>query len=340
MQKIRSSKNLIIKNLRKANGKIVITSHHNPDGDAIGSMLGLYFILKEIGVDSYMIIPNGIPDYLMWLPGAKEIIIYSKNKKVSKRIIKDAQILFALDYNGLSRLEDMSDYFKNATGSKILIDHHPNPENSFDYYLSDVTASSTSELIFRFAKMLKSEKIVNFNSAICIFTGILTDTGSFSYAISSPKTFNIVSKLIARGVNIDLVQKEVYNNYSEGRMRLLGHSLVNRMKVFPDYNAAFISLTRAELNSFDYKIGDTESLVNYPLSIKNIVFSALFIENTNFVKVSLRSRGDFPVNKVSQEYFQGGGHVNAAGGKSFASLDDTEKVFLEIIEKYKKELTQ
>ncbi len=339
------SKNLFgeiqeIRQLLTVNSKIVITSHHNPDGDAIGSVLGLYYILKEFGVESNLILPNDIPEFLSWLPGSQNVIRYSKEKSKATELLQNAEVIFALDYNGPSRLEALAKTFEDSSAIKILIDHHPNPEKAFTYYISDVKSSSTAELIFEFAKSLGGEKLINYNSAVNIFTGIMTDTGSFSYGCSNPRTFEIVAELIKKGVVVEEVQQHVYNNFSEGRMRLLGHSLVSKMKVFPEHRAAYISLTRDELNSFKYTIGDTEGLVNYPLSIKNVVFSALFVENTNHIKVSLRSRGKFPANKISELFFNGGGHLNAAGGKSFKSMEETEKDFVEIIEKYKKELTQ
>jgi phosphoesterase RecJ-like protein len=329
-----------VKELLNSKSKIVITSHHNPDGDAIGSVLGLYFILKEYGIEAKMVLPNDVPDFLAWLPDADKIVRYSKQKSLGIELITNADILFALDFNGISRLEDLSETFAKAKGKKILIDHHPFPEESFDISFSNIKSSSTAEIIYEFAELLDSKRLVNYNSSISLFTGIMTDTGSFSYSCSNPRTFEIVAELIRKGVSIEDTQNRVYNNFSEGRMRLLGYALSSKMKVFPEHRAAFISLTRDELKSFGYTIGDTEGLVNYPLSIKNIVFSALFVENTNHVKVSLRSSGKFPANKVSEEFFNGGGHLNAAGGKSFKSIEETEKQFISIIDNLKNELNQ
>lgn len=321
--------------LLKQNQNIVITSHHNPDGDAIGSILGLYHILTEMGISSTMIIPNDIPDFLSWLPGAEYIIRYSKKPDEARDRIKEAHVLFALDFNGTGRLEKLEKHFVESKAVKVLIDHHPNPEQGFNFYFSQTGASSTAELVYEFAHAIGSQSYINSNCAINLFAGIMTDTGSFSYACSNPRTFEIVSKLIGHGVNVEEVQQKVYNNFSENRMRLMGHSLANKMKVFPEYNAAYISLTRDELKRFNYQIGDTEGLVNLPLSIKNIIFSALFVENTGFVKVSLRSSGNFPVNKICEEYFNGGGHQNAAGGKSFATITETENKFIEVLNTYK-----
>ncbi len=340
MQKISTGNANIIKNLIASKEQIVITSHHNPDGDAIGSVLGLHHILSAMGCSSMMIIPNEIPDFLTWLPGSEKILRFSKNSKAAAEAISSAEIIFSLDYNSPKRLEGMQSYFDQSSAIKILIDHHPNPDNVFQWTLSDTWASSTAELVYEFATILDMESRVDENAALCIYTGIMTDTGSFSYACSNPRTFEIAAKLIAKGVKGEMAQQLVYNNFSESRMRLLGYSLESKMKVFPEFRTAFISLTQEELKRFKYRIGDTEGLVNYPLSIKNIIFSALFIENKGFVKVSLRSVGEFPANKICEEFFSGGGHVNAAGGKSFATMQETETKFVEILKQYQKELNQ
>ncbi len=288
-----------------------------------------------MGISSTMIIPNDIPDFLGWLPGAEHIIKYSKKPHEAMARINEAHVLFALDYNGPARLEKMEKYFVESQAIKVLIDHHPNPEKGFNYYFSQTSASSTAELVYEFAHAIGAQSSINLNCAINLYAGIMTDTGSFSYGCSNPRTFEIVSQLIGLGVNVEEVQQKVYNNFSENRMRLMGHSLANKMKVFPEFNAAYISLTRDELKRFNYRIGDTEGLVNLPLSIKNIIFTALFVENTDFVKVSLRSTGNFPVNKVCEEYFNGGGHQNAAGGKSFGTISDAENKFIEVLNVYK-----
>lgn len=320
--------------------QVVITSHHNPDGDAIGSMLGLYHVLKCSGYEPVMISPNGFPDFLAWMEGSELIQNFSRSKKKLSKIIAEAQIIFSLDYNGFARLEDMEDVVSQSAAKKIMIDHHPNPESTFDVSISDVTVSSTAELVYEVASLICGSSSINVQAATGIYVGIMTDTGSFSYACSQPRTFEIVAQLIAKGVNIENAQQQVYNNFSESRMRLMGFALSSKMKVFPELRSAYISLTRNELKQFNYSIGDTEGLVNYPLSIKGIVFSVLFVENEGFIKVSLRSRGDFMVNHVSQKHYRGGGHKNAAGGKSFCSLEETEDNFIKILEEYRKELSK
>ncbi|HOP02914.1 MAG TPA: bifunctional oligoribonuclease/PAP phosphatase NrnA [Tenuifilaceae bacterium] len=335
-----SKVNTIRSILANNSGQIVITSHHNPDGDAIGSMLGLFHVLKCMGYEATMISPNGFPDFLAWIEGSTLIQNFSRSKKKLSRTIQDAGIIFSLDYNGFARLEDMEEAVAQSSAKKIMIDHHPNPENTFDVIVSDVNVSSTAELVYEVFSLICESEIISIHAATSIYVGIMTDTGSFSYGCSRPRTFEIAAQLIAKGVDIEKAQQQVYNNFSESRMRLLGFSLSSKMKVFPELRSAYISLTRNELKQFNYAIGDTEGLVNYPLSIKNIVFSVLFVENEGFVKVSLRSRGNFPVNQISQKHYQGGGHKNAAGGKSFSSLQETEKNFLKVLEEYKNELTQ
>lgn len=329
-----------LRDLLSSSQHIVLTTHHNPDGDALGSMLGMYFILQKMGKKPRMVIPNGFPDFLAWLPGAEAITLFSKQKSIAKRLLNEAELLFALDYNGAKRLEDMEQLFRNSKGKKVLIDHHPNPEDEFELQFSDTSVSSTAELVYEIGSALIGEQHISTDESVNIFTGIMTDTGSFSYAISNPRTFDIIGKLIGNGVQLEEVQRQVYNTFSEGRLRLMGYSISEKMRVFPEHKAAYISLSREELKRFNYSIGDTEGLVNIPLSIKGIVFSALFVENTSFVKVSLRSRGSFSVNKFSNENFNGGGHTNAAGGKSFTTLAETEKVFETLLLKYNEELNK
>lgn len=317
---------------------ILITTHHNPDGDAIGSMLGLYHAFKEMGIDSNMVTPNGFPDFLSWMPESDKVVHFSKEKKRAETLLEQADLLFCLDFNGFRRVEDMSQALEKSPAKKVLIDHHPDPESPFQLIISYTEVSSTAELVYEVVEQMFGPKAINTESAVCLFAGIMTDTGSFSYACSRERTFQIAGKLIDKGVRVEQVQEQVYNNFSENRMRLLGFSLSERMKVLPEHKSAYIWLTKADLNQFKHQVGDTEGIVNYPLSIKGIVFSVLFTENDGFVKVSLRSRGDFAVNRFSQLYYQGGGHKNAAGGKSFMSMDKTIKKFEELLAKHSQDL--
>lgn len=311
--------------------RIVITTHHNPDGDAIGSSLGLQHILSTMGVSSEVVTPNGIPEFLMWLPGAKNVTRYTRDRTKGSKLIQNAELLFCLDFNGYSRTELMKEELETSKAFKVLIDHHPNPQNGFNIAFSSTQVSSTAELVYEVATLLFGKNCLTKDAAECIFAGIMTDTGSFSYACNRPRTFAVASELLALGVKIDQQQSLIYNNFSEARMRMVGYCLAEKMKVFPKYKTAYIVLTIEEQKRFNHQIGDTEGLVNYPLSIKGIAFSALFIEREDFIKVSLRSRGTFPVNELSGKYYNGGGHTNAAGGKSFKPLDQTIAEFEQLI---------
>lgn len=340
---MKSSLKQEIKHIKRHLGKaknVVITSHHNPDGDAVGSMLGLYHILYSQGISAQMVLPNKFPSFLAWMPGAEQILFHSHHKDEVEQLLKDADTIFSLDYNGSPRLENLAQSFKQAEGVKILIDHHPHPGDEFKYLISETNVSSTAELVYETGIALFGQNAITPQAAMSIYVGIMTDTGSFSYGCSNPRTFEVVSNLVKLGIDIDLAQRMVYNTFSTNRMKLMGYALAHKMQVFPEHKAAFISLTQQELRDYEYQIGDTEGFVNLPLSIENIVFSALFIENTGFVKVSLRSRGSFPVNEICEKYYDGGGHRNAAGGKSYKNMQETETEFVDIINKHAKELNQ
>jgi bifunctional oligoribonuclease and PAP phosphatase NrnA len=313
---------------------IVLTTHHNPDGDAVGSVLGLYHALKAYGYPVLAVTPNGFPDFLSWMPGSSEVIKYSEQKSVAVNSILNADAIICLDFNGFKRTEEMGDVLMQSKGKKVLVDHHPVPENQFDLQFSYTEVSSTCELVYEILSNTFGNDICITDSAICLFVGIMTDTGSFSYACSRGRTFQIAGELISKGVDVERVQGLVYNNFSTDRMRLLGYSLNEKMKVFLEHKSAYISLTKEDLKKFKHTMGDTEGFVNLPLSIKGVIFSVLFVEHDSFVKVSLRSRGSFPANMISQKHFNGGGHTNAAGGKAFMSLSETEKYFENILKQY------
>lgn len=316
--------------INNANG-IVITTHHNPDGDAIGSALGLQHALNSMGIVSNVVTPNGFPDFLAWLPGTKNVTRYTREKENASQLIQNAQLIFCLDFNSNSRTELMHEELDKASAIRVLIDHHPNPDSNFDVVFSSTEVSSTAELVFEVATALYGPQCINHNAAECLFTGIMTDTGSFSYACSHQRTFAIAGELIAKGVKVEQQQSLVFNNFSANRVRMVGHCLANKMKVMPKHKAAYITLSLDEQKQYNYQIGDTEGLVNYPLSIKGIAFSAIFVEREEFVKISLRSRGSFPVNEFANKYYNGGGHTNAAGGKSFKNLEETIAEFEKLV---------
>jgi len=320
-----------VKELLANSSRIVITTHHNPDGDAIGSVLGFFHILKVIGIESTVITPNGMPEFLSWLPSVDSVIRYSQSKDWVANLISKADLIFCLDFNGFRRTENMEKLLAEATGTKVLVDHHPYPESNFDYSFSFTEVSSTAELVYELVSELYGSEVVNKNAAECLYIGMMTDTGSFSYACSRERTFAIAGELVGKGVVVEKVQGLVYNNFSVTRMQLLGYCLSEKMKVFPEHKSAYIWLTKEDLKRFAYQSGDTEGFVNYPLSIKGVIFSVLFMENDGFIKVSLRSRGAFPVNEFSRKYYNGGGHTNAAGGKAFVSMGQAIHQFEEYI---------
>lgn len=327
-----------IKELLSSPKKIIITTHRSPDADAIGSSLGLYHFLLKKKHDVIVITPNSYPEFLHWLPGNKDVINYEGKKNRAKKLVMDAELIFCLDYNALKRMEEFGEVVGESKAIKILIDHHQQPDKFPDYILSDVTASSTAQLIYRFIEMLGEEKMVNSEIAECLYAGIMTDTGSFRFSSTSSETHRIVAKLIDAGVKPDKIYNLIFDDNSVDRMNLLGYTLLHKLKYFPEYRTAMISLTRVELKQFKYKQGDTEGFVNYPLSIKGVRLSALMIEKKGLIKLSFRSKGSFSVNKFSREHFSGGGHNNAAGGESRVSMDETVNKFLSLLPLYKDEL--
>ena len=320
--------------------KIVIVPHENPDGDAIGSAVGMAEIVKNIGHHVQIISPGDYPEFLKWFSSEVEIFVFSKNKSKVKKVFKSADILICVDFNEAKRAGELEKFLLEFNGPKVLIDHHPYPTNFCDYTVSEPSYSSTAELIFDVAKQLNFETYIKYNAAEALYTGIMTDTGSFSHNTSNPNTFKVVSELMVHGINTDKIQSNVYHNFSASRMKLLGYCLNEKMEVFPEYRAAVIYISKEELEQFNFKPGDTEGFVNYPLSIYNIVFSALFIEKDDFVKASFRSKGNFPSNAFSSEHFEGGGHMNAAGGETKLSLNEAVDKFRQLLEQYKYQLNE
>jgi len=318
---------------------IVIAAHHNPDGDTIGASLALYHFLKAHGHRVKVLVPNDLPAFLQWMPGCDAIVVYQTDPEGGNRLLACADVVFCVDFNACSRVKFFSDQLLASQATRILIDHHPHPENEFDISLSDVEVSSTSELIFSLLESSGFTGYVTREIAECLFVGIMTDTGSFSYSCNRPETFRIAAKLIEAGVDVEKIHRLVYDTYSESRMRLLGLCLGDRLKVLPEFSTAYIWLTRDDLQNFNYQPGDTEGVVNYALSISNISLAALFIERDDRVRISLRSKGNFSVNELARAHFKGGGHKNAAGADSFDSLDDTLARFEELLTRYKQELS-
>lgn len=316
--------------------KVVIVSHVSPDGDAIGSSLGLYHFLLSQDKTVHVIVPNAFPDFLKWMPGAKDIIQYNHYKDFADKLISEADVLCVLDLNVLSRLDEMKDVVEQSPARKMLVDHHLYPGDFARITISHPHISSTSELVFRLICQLGNFSDLTKEAAECIYTGMMTDTGAFTYNSNNREIYLIIGELLSLGIDKDEIYRNVYNNNSENRLRLQGYVLYEKMQLFPQFNAALIALSRDEQKNFHYMKGDTEGLVNMPLSIKGICFSVFLREDTekDMIKISLRSVGTFPCNQVAAEFFNGGGHLNASGGEFYGPLEEAVKLFKQALVKY------
>ncbi len=299
---------------------IVILSHRNPDGDAIGSSLGLYWFLKNQGHKVRVIFPSEYPAFVAWMPDADKITICDLEKEFAMKCIAEAQLIFCLDFNALDRIDPMEEAVEKAKAQKIMIDHHMYPEGFADFILSRTDTSSTCELIYTFAEMLGQSHFVDGKIADCLFTGIITDTGSFKYNIF-PSTMRVAAALLERGANNDFIQEEIFNSMREKELRLLGHCLYNRMEIVEELNTGIIWLTKDDFEKFDIQRGDTEGVVNFLLKLKKVNIAAFIKEQPSIIKLSLRSKGDFSVQQVATKYFKGGGHKNASGGYFYGNLN-------------------
>jgi len=327
-----------IKILLSEKKKIIITTHYNPDGDAMGSSLGLYHYLKLKKHQVTVITPNSWPSFLDWMPGSTLCIAGDNHLKKAARLLEEADIIFSLDYNSLKRTNELAELIGEAKGIKIMIDHHVQPDDYADYTFSDVTASSTCEMIYQFINALEAEVAIGEDCAACLYTGIMTDTGSFKYSSTSSKTHQVVAELIQQGAKNTYIHRKLFDTNTYERLRLLGFCLSEKLTMLNDYHTAFVALTSSELENFNYKKGDTEGIVNYALSIKDINFSAIFIERDNEIKISFRSKGSFDVNSFARAHFEGGGHHNAAGGKGENTMDETIMKFVQLLPQYKQAL--
>ena len=318
---------------------IVLTTHRNPDGDAIGSSLGLFHFLQKLGHSVKVTAPSEYPDFLAWMPGADDILIYDIQPEDVSDALKKADMVFALDYNGLDRIDKMGEIIATLDCVKVMIDHHLYPEGFADFTLSDTTASSTCELVYDFIDKLEFVNYIDMKIGDALFTGILTDTGSFKYATSS-KLFRIVANLIDLGVDDYRLQDLIFNSYKEKNLRLLGHCLYNRMEILDEYRTGIITLSKEDYETFDIQRGDTEGIVNFLLKMPHIKMAAFIHEQPKITKISLRSKGDFSVQVIARDHFKGGGHKNAAGGASFIGLKATVKKFKALLPDYQLQLQQ
>ncbi len=321
--------------------KVVIVTHYNPDGDALGSSLALYHHYKNGGFDVKVLLPNQFPSFLAWMPGSENIVIAERQAKQAKNIIQEADLLYVVDMNAPHRAgEFLEPAIKESRAFKILIDHHINPDIDCNVIFSKPGASSTCQLIyeFLFENLKISKEKLTLEMAICIYVGIITDTGSLTYSCNDPKLYLILSQLIERGVNGEMAHRLVYDNYEESRIHLLGLSLSRRLKILPEYATAYIYLSQEDLQNCHYQIGDTEGFVNYGLTMRKIHLAAIFVQRKNKIRVSFRSKGNFDVNLLARTHFSGGGHRNAAAAYHNDTLENTLKYFEALLPQYQKEL--
>jgi nanoRNase/pAp phosphatase (c-di-AMP/oligoRNAs hydrolase) len=314
--------------------KIAIIPHRGPDGDAMGSTLGLYHFLLKNNHHPVVVSPNEFPDFLAWMPGSETVKIYEKDKENCTKILEEAEIIFTLDFNALHRVGEMETVLASLKAPFIMIDHHQKPDEYAAFTYSDTSFGSTCEMLYNFILFLDKKEDIDKTIGTCIYTGILTDSGSFRFPKTTGTTHRIIAELIDLGVENTLIPTLLFDNSSYDRLQLLGRALQN-MKLLKEHKTTYITLTQDELNTFNYVKGDTEGFVNYGLSIKGIIFTAIFIENKDekIIKISFRSQGDFDVNQFARDHFNGGGHRNAAGGKSEVSMEETISKFEDLITK-------
>ena len=314
---------------------IVIITHVGPDGDAMGASLGLWHFLMTLEKTPQVIVPTPFPNFLAWMPGANKTLVYKFDKEKADEHIQKADLIFLLDFNAASRMDKMADAVLASKARKVMIDHHLQPENIANIIISYPEISSTSELIFRLICRMGHFSDINLGCAECVYTGMMTDTGGFTYNSNHEEIYSIIYELIKLGVDKDDIYRRVYNTFSADRMRLMGYRLYKKMKIYPEYQAALITLTQRELHEFKYDNGDAEGFVNIPLSIEGINFTVFMREDPDKIKVSLRSQGTFPTNKFASEVFGGGGHLNASGGESFTTLQAAVRKFEEALPLYR-----
>ena len=320
---------------------ILITCHKSPDGDAIGSSLGLADYLRHLGKEPIVIVPDQYPDFLMWLPNTEKIIRYDKQRDKADLLFKIADLIFCLDYNAPSRVDEMEEALVSSPATRVLIDHHLNPDVPADLIISEPEASSTCELVFRLVWQMGAFPTLTKQFAVPIYCGMMTDTGGFTYNSSRPEIFFIISELLTKRIDKDKIYRNVYHNYSESRIRLMGYVMYEKLVYMPEYNAAYYTLTKDELKRFRFIKGDAEGLVNIPQQIKGLRLSISLREDTEkdrVVWVSLRSVDNFPCNLMAEEFFNGGGHLNASGGRLNCSMDEAVKIVKDAIIAYENKL--
>ncbi len=321
--------------------KIVLTIHMNPDADALGSALGFASVLKKKGHAVSVVSPNTFPDFLKWMKGIEEVLVFDKEPDICKKVIQEAEAIFSLDYSALKRVGGVGDEISKSKAKKVIIDHHRDPENYADLMKWSTEAGATCELVFDLLTELNWLHLLDKEAGECLYAGIMTDTGGFKHPNTTQHIHEVIAQLLGIGIDGAKVSKLVYDTNTVDRIKLLGFTLSQRLKIMPTFNVAYIHLSAKDLQDHNAQKGDTEGLVNYALSIKGIVMAALFKESDEMVKMSFRSVGDFSVNDFARTNFDGGGHTNAAGGASKTmSLDNVIEKFEKLLPKYKSELNK
>lgn len=322
--------------LLKTPKKIFITTHSKPDGDALGSSLAMYHYLLKKGHEPVVVSPTDYGVYLHWLPGNPAILIYNENKEKVHKHLQESELIFCLDFNNFGRIDNLGEHVRNAAAPKVLIDHHLEPEGFETYRMWNPDACATAELVYQFlCEVVQDGDEIDKNIATCIYTGLVTDSGSFRYPNVTPRVHRIVAHLMEAGVDHSMVHTRIFDTFTEKRLRFFGLCVKDKLVVLPQYRAAYISVTKEEIREYEIKTGETEGLVNYAMNLNEVVFAALIIDREFIVKLSLRSKGNFPANEFASKYFDGGGHLNAAGGSHKGSLKAAVELFIKGLEEYK-----
>jgi bifunctional oligoribonuclease and PAP phosphatase NrnA len=320
--------------------KIVITTHFKPDADALGSSLGLALFLKKLKHEVYVITPSDYPEFLNWMHGNDEVIVFDEKKEEeSLEIVKKAEMIFCMDFNSLSRIHKLGEFVSKSKAVKVLIDHHLDPDHFADFELWDTGAAATAELVYELINLLEERHLIDSHIANCLYAGIMTDTGQFKHSNTTKNVHVVTADLIELGAEVAKVGELIYDNNSLNRLKFIGYALSERLVVLEKYNTAYFMITHPDLKKFNTRTGDTEGLVNYALSLNNIICAAMIVDRgEEEVKMSFRSKGEFSVNDLARLHFEGGGHRNAAGGKSELPIEEVVKKFVAILPQYQNEL--
>ena len=312
--------------------RIVITCHKSPDGDALGSSLALCHVLRRLGKDAVVVTPDMAPKSLEFIPGVRDIVVFTKFEMRARRVLSDAQLIFCLDFNSMKRIDRLAEVVEPLNVRRVLIDHHLDPEDAFDLSISFPEASSTCELVFRTLMQMGLLRFLDRHAASCLYVGLLTDTGGFAYSCDNPEFYEILASILRRRFDRITLYNKAMNTFSADSLRLQGYAISEKMQLYPQQGVALITLSKEELERFNYNRGDTETLVNKPLAIPDIYWSVFMREDADRIKVSCRSQGDFSVSDICARYFGGGGHENAAGGEFSGTLDEAVALFHQVLQ--------